>query len=105
MDFAQSRCFHHAQREAVARCPGCSRFFCRECVSEFKGRLLCAQCVAARTNHADHARRAWLAPIRPITRFLIGLLLVWTCFFILGKALLAVPSTFNDAVTQEFQEP
>ncbi|MBT8374528.1 MAG: rhomboid family protein, partial [Deltaproteobacteria bacterium] len=33
-DLALQRCNNHGQREAVARCPKCRRYFCRECITE-----------------------------------------------------------------------
>ena len=32
LDLKKARCFVHADREAVARCPMCEKFFCHECV-------------------------------------------------------------------------
>ena len=32
-DLLYQRCFNHVLREAVARCPECLRYFCRECGS------------------------------------------------------------------------
>lgn len=46
---ARQRCWSHAGREAVSRCPECRRFYCRECVTEHDGRLLCVQCLGAKT--------------------------------------------------------
>ena len=34
------RCLHHPAREAVALCPECRRFYCRECVTEHAGRMI-----------------------------------------------------------------
>src|SRR5438132_254763 len=42
---ARQRCLNHLNREAVARCPECKRFFCRECVTEHEDRLICAACL------------------------------------------------------------
>lgn len=39
------RCFNHATREAVARCPECSQFFCRECITEHDDRVICSACL------------------------------------------------------------
>ena len=47
MKLSAQRCFNHAGREAVARCPECSRYFCRECISEHRGRVVCAGCLAS----------------------------------------------------------
>ena len=38
----QTRCLLHPVREAVARCKGCEEYFCRECVGEHDGEMLCA---------------------------------------------------------------
>ncbi len=99
MEFAQLRCFNHAQREAAARCLGCARFFCRECVSEHKNRLLCAQCIAEEAQRGQQARRNFLAPFRPALRLMLGLLLAWSAFYFMGKALIAVPSAFHDGLS------
>ncbi len=48
MQLIDQRCWHHPTREAVVRCPGCSRFYCRECVVEHLGRMMCSDCVAAK---------------------------------------------------------
>ena len=32
-------------REAVARCPECTQFFCRECITEHDDRVLCSACL------------------------------------------------------------
>ena len=42
---AHQRCFNHATREAVARCPECHHFFCRECITEHDDRVLCTGCL------------------------------------------------------------
>jgi hypothetical protein len=39
------RCSNHAARTAACRCPACHFFYCRECVTEHDGRMLCAACV------------------------------------------------------------
>lgn len=46
MSLALARCFNHGGREAVARCLGCGRPYCRECVTEHAGQLRCARCLA-----------------------------------------------------------
>jgi len=80
----QHRCWNHEAREAVCRCPGCGRPFCRECVSEHEARLLCAGCLAAasrgRTASAGRARVAAMA--------VVGVLLGWAIFYGGARALL-----------------
>ena len=74
------RCFRHDGREAAARCPGCRRYFCRECVTEHDGRLLCAACVAgtvSRPRREGVLRRAMLGPAAAAT----GLLAAWGLYY------------------------
>jgi hypothetical protein len=42
---AHQRCLHHHEREAVARCPECGHYFCRECITEHDERVICASCL------------------------------------------------------------
>jgi hypothetical protein len=92
---ARRRCFHHALREAVARCPDCERFFCRECVSDHEDRVLCSACLARRVAPAETTRNRirWLARAG---LFSVGLLTVWLIFYGLGRWLLSVPSAFHE---------
>lgn len=90
---ADRKCLNHGVREAVARCPRCRSHFCRECVSEHGGRILCAPCLAAETAMAAPAGAslAW-APFAAA----LGLGFAWLFFLGLGKALLAVPASVHD---------
>ncbi|GEM_PF-635529 len=99
VSFAQSRCFNHAQREAAARCPECGRFFCRECVSEHRNRLLCAACIAEETAKAQLDQKRNFGSLRMVFRIALGVLVLWGSFFVIGKALLSVPSTFHEHKT------
>ena len=62
VSISQARCGNHAGREAVARCPECRGFFCRECITEHEGRLICAQCQLrlARPEKRKRARMSWV---------------------------------------------
>ena len=81
---AAQRCLHHDDREAVCRCPGCHDYFCRECVSEHGGRLLCAVCLA----RLSHAQIAVVAPQKWLTLVwtALGLIFLWLCFYMAGWA-------------------
>lgn len=94
-DIAHERCFNHARREAVARCPECGRFFCRECVTEHEGRVVCAACLARLTGAEEVRRSRWGTLARAI-QCLVGLLVLWVCFLLLGQGLLALPSSFHE---------
>jgi hypothetical protein len=76
------RCLNHLDREAVARCPSCRRFFCRECVTEHEGRILCAGCLRTTAR-------------RPVVEVAGGLLVAWIAFYSLGRVLAAMPDRFH----------
>ncbi|MGD1090468.1 MAG: rhomboid family protein [Bryobacteraceae bacterium] len=87
------RCWHHSSREAAVRCPECRRFYCRECVTEHQGRMVCAACVArlagrAAVDASGLHRLAWIAAA------VGGLLLAWAVFYYLGVMLARIPSDF-----------
>lgn len=100
MTITQERCFNHASREAVARCPECGRTFCRECISEHDDRIICASCLKRVSIKA--VRRSRLARVMWFAQVLLGMLVLWSSFYLLGKALLTIPSSFHEmAVGQE----
>ena len=85
--FAYQRCFIHAAREAVARCLECRRAFCRECVVDHEGRLVCAACIAS--LHAPKARgRGLLRRVFPAAAALLTLIVCWILFYMAGRVLL-----------------
>jgi hypothetical protein len=92
---ALQRCLHHAGREAVARCPECGHFFCRECIAEHHERVICAACLRK-------VAAASAAPLRsrlnlwPALQLGAGFLLLWVCFYAVGRMLLALPAEFHD---------
>lgn len=90
---AERKCLNHNGREAVARCPGCRSYFCRECVSEHAGRILCAPCLTAEMN-ASNARRKFQTWVPMVALFGIGF--AWMLFMGLGKILLAIPAEVHD---------
>ena len=103
MSIAQEQCFNHASREAVARCPECGRTFCRECISEHEGRVICAFCLKRLSTKV--IRRNRLASLVRVVEVLIGVLLLWSSFYLLGRALLTIPSSFHDlAIHQDESE-
>ena len=103
MTIALERCSNHASREAVARCPECGRYFCRECISEHEGRVFCAFCLKRLGTKV--IRRNRLASLVRVVEVLIGVLLLWSSFYLLGRALLTIPSSFHDlAIQQEESE-
>jgi hypothetical protein len=85
---ADQRCLNHETREAVCRCPGCGRFFCRECVVVFESRLLCASCLAAESASERPQLPQQGAAKRALALALIALLVAWLFFYTAGWAVL-----------------
>ncbi len=89
-------CFHHVDREPVARCPECSRYFCRECVSDHDGRLLCSDCLLALTNQQEEQQQARIKKLLPPLQLIFGLLAAWLAFYFVANSLLSLPATIHD---------
>jgi len=94
----QQRCHNHAQREAAGRCVACQQLYCRECVSEFEGRLFCAACLRA-TQSPTHRAWSWGIVAMPF-QLLCGVLILWLLFYGLGAMLLATPSAYHALESQ-----
>jgi hypothetical protein len=89
------RCFNHATREAVARCPGCSQFFCRECITEHDDRVICAACLK-KLARVPLLKRPAFARVLQISQGLAGLFVAWFFFYLIGAALAALPTSFHE---------
>jgi hypothetical protein len=88
------RCARHSGREAAARCPACGGFFCRECIVEHEGQLLCTACLAkaAASAHSVAGRSAALRRRLALVAATLAALLV---FYGMGSVLLNVPPEFH----------
>jgi hypothetical protein len=95
MNLAEQHCFHHAQREAAARCPECRRFFCRECVTEHEDRVVCAACLKVLTAARSGGKVSIVWLVRTL-QLVWGLLVALVFFYWLGQTLLDLPSSFHD---------
>lgn len=91
----QQRCFNHAVREAVARCPECRQYFCRECVTEHDDRVLCTVCLKKIARVPLTRRPAFLKILR-LTQCAAGLLVAWVFFFFAGAMLLKIPASVHE---------
>jgi len=89
------RCWNHGYREAVARCPECKQFFCRECVTDHEDRVVCAACLKKLTRPSA-ARRFRLASLVGAGECVLGLLTAWLFFYFVGRSLLAIPDSFHE---------
>ena len=91
----QQRCLNHAGREAVARCPVCVQFFCRECITEHDDRVMCSSCLRKLTQSRKKTGPGWNRLGR-MTAALGGFLLAWVCLYLIGRTLLTIPSDFHE---------
>ena len=94
-NLAHQRCFNHAQREAVARCPACGQYFCRECITEHDDRVICAVCLR-KLARLPLLQRRGLAGVGRCCQCLLGLLVVWFFFYLVGESSLALPTAFHE---------
>ncbi|HNV21923.1 MAG TPA: rhomboid family protein [Candidatus Hydrogenedentes bacterium] len=95
VDLIHQRCFNHAGREAAAQCPRCGRFYCRECITEHDGRIVCAPCLDALLAPGPARRSLVTAPLRAL-QFAAGVAVLWLVMYGLGRALTAIPAAFHD---------
>ena len=89
------RCFNHMRREAVAVCPECRRFFCRECITEHDDRVICASCLKKKFPALDR-RRLPFAGLMRTGQVVTGILFLWLLFYLLGQMLVSIPSSFHE---------
>jgi hypothetical protein len=95
LTLTHQHCLNHSAREAVAQCPECRHYFCRECITEHDDRILCAAClrqISSRTAKGP-------PPLRVVGRAglsLLGVLTAVVFFYWIGQILLLVPTSFHD---------
>ncbi len=92
---ALQRCLNHAEREAVARCPSCGQFYCRECITEHDDKVICAACLIKIKREPQRRRRS-LAGLLRVAAAGAGLIMAWFFFYLLGTSLLAIPTSFHE---------
>jgi hypothetical protein len=95
MELTFQRCLIHPEREAIARCPACANYYCRECVTEHEGKFLCSNCLRRRSAPVESGNRAvgWL--MSAIGMFM-GLAIAWSFFYLIGRLLLLIPPNLHD---------
>lgn len=109
---ARQTCLHHPRREAVARCPECGRFFCRECITEHDFRMICAGCLATLREAsrggevaAPKIARRWWSGLRrtvaPVLQLGAAFVLAWWIFLTFGRVLIEVPTELHEGVLLE----
>ena len=93
---AEQRCYNHGQREAVARCLECERFFCRECVTEHENRVVCSDCLSMLAGESSETIHSFMQRAVQSCLAMGGFLLAWLFFYGLGRLLLTIPSSFHE---------
>ena len=89
------RCFNHAAREAVARCPECTQYFCRECITEHDDRVICTTCLTKVAKTAT-PKRPWFARVIQLGQCAFGVFIAWFFFYLIGSALAGLPTSFHE---------
>lgn len=89
------RCFNHAAREAVARCPECRQHFCRECITEHDDRVICAACLKKLARVPLRQRPAFAGLLRA-GHCVVGLVVAWFFFHLVAETLLKLPTDFHE---------
>ena len=99
-------CWNHESREAVCKCLNCNRSYCRECVTEHEGRLLCASCLnaalARRSSGAGVLRK-----LAPAILIAAGLLIAWLAFWGFGEMVVGLfrRNVFGGQPTSRLEMP
>lgn len=92
----QQVCLNHHAREAVARCPECGHFYCRECIAEHDDRVICAACLRKMLRPAEVKRRPWFSGLARVVTFGFGLIMSWAAFYVIARMLLSMPANFHN---------
>ena len=92
------QCAHHPARPASARCPSCRQSFCRECVVEHDGRIICADCLGKIMAAPARRRRRLIIPIFPAIQALVAVAALWCLFFLLAAALRRIPADVHKGI-------
>ena len=92
---ALQRCLHHVEREAVARCTSCTHHFCRECIVEHDGRVVCAEC-RGKLLQKSAGRTGFGKRLGVGLHVALSVFVLWFCIYLFGKTLLLIPSSFHE---------
>ena len=97
-------CFIHAERPAAARCPSCQKHFCRECVVEHEGRMLCQSCIEATIETEEKKDRTVIKSLAGFASASISIALLWVAFYLLGHMLSSIPADFHRSPAEYYKE-
>ncbi len=89
-------CLNHETREAVARCPECGHFYCRECIAEHDDRIICAACLRKSLRAPEVKQRPVVAWMGRGAAFALSFVIAWLAFYTVGKILLSIPAQVHN---------
>jgi hypothetical protein len=93
---AHHHCYNHRLRQAVARCPECGNFCCRECITEHLDRMLCSACLKKAVGSGGKDKGRTYGLVLLFLQSLGGWLVLCYTFYVIGKLLLAIPHDFHE---------
>ncbi len=88
------KCYNHASREAVARCPQCSHYFCRECITEHDDVIMCAICLEKASNSTKQ-KGHFLSHLIVVMLCSFSFFVLWLIFYYFGQQINAIPDGFH----------
>lgn len=95
MSLLEQRCLNHSRREAVARCPECEHYYCRECVTEYGDGILCAACLNKQAKKTVTSKSR-IGGVLKLGQCIVAVFMLWFIFLGLGRALLSMPDDFHE---------
>jgi hypothetical protein len=105
---SHSQCVRHPGRPAVARCLGCQRSYCRECVVEHGGRRLCAECLRGEAESAGRRGGGgwwrsvpWAAMVQWMAAAAVMSTVFWVVIWIFSR----IPAEGHDGIKWNQSEP
>ncbi len=97
-------CAHHPERESVGLCPECRHTYCRECLTEYEGRVICADCLAKERAPEKKSSGFLGWCVKSVLGCAVGVLLVFSFYYSLGWSLLKIPEQFHEGRWYVFDE-
>lgn len=91
----KSKCQNHHTREAVAKCPICQHYYCRECVTEHNNQFICVGCLSTTQEEKKSSKGSVLTILKLILFSVFTILTSWYFFQIIGSFLLKIPTSFS----------
>ena len=93
---AARKCVRHPLREAVGRCASCGEHFCRECVTDHDGVLLCGTCLAREAAAKATLQRASWRRVGELALTAACVALLWAVFYGFGQFLKIIPAKVHE---------